>query len=75
MTLRDATLIKKATTDGLFEMRDDVPLGRRYVVDMDSRQKHEFFNTVHCVRHYKEMVWEVTGGYLPVELLSIEEGG
>jgi hypothetical protein len=36
MTLRKATLIRLTTLDGWAVLEGDVPLGRQYLVDLDS---------------------------------------
>lgn len=69
----DAVLIKHATLDGLMEIDDAVPLGKKYKVDLSSIKLRKGFN------FYKQVVWEremildtVNGGYLPTELLQWE---
>lgn len=68
-----ATLVKRMTDDGLVEVQDDLPLGREYLVDAESRRTFAMFNTVKKVRHEKEHVLVAEGGWFVTELLEIPE--
>lgn len=67
-----ATLIKRATSDGLVEFNDDVPLGKVYRIDLTLIQLKPMYHLDKLVAHEKEMVWDVKGGWLPTECLSWE---
>lgn len=72
----EATLTKRATEDGLFETYDHVELGKRYVIDLDSRQEITFFNTEQRVEHTKEIVMCWDGEQwapFPTEMLDIAD--
>lgn len=67
-----ATLVKRMSEDGLVEARDGVPLGKRYLVDLDSRRRVRMFNVVRRAFHDKEIVNEVgSNAWLPLELLAV----
>lgn len=73
-----AKLIKHATHDGLMEINDDVPLGKIYRVDLDSRRIAGFKNTKVNKLHSKTIISTIDGagkvtGYLPLEILQILE--
>lgn len=71
MHLVTATLVVR-TVDGLGVIRDDVPLGKTYRVDLDSAQDCAWFNhgtqqrSLLCVRDVDN------DGWLPLDLLRIE---
>lgn len=70
-----ATLIKHTTDDGLVEMKDDIPLGKIYQVDLDTIRNGEGFNTVKKVKWEREVVDVLDGQHwkwMPTEILSIE---
>jgi hypothetical protein len=72
MTPVIAILAKHATTDGLVEFNDDVPLGKAYRVDIDTRQTVVLFNIEHQSKHCKEIVQEIGSGcWLPLECLEM----
>lgn len=71
MRLYRAKLVKHATADGLIEMEDSVPLGKEYVVDLDTRAPKAMFHLVQQIHHEREMVAAVDGGWLPTELLDL----
>lgn len=66
-----ATLVKLKSDDGLIEMNADVPLGKHYVVDLDSRRVDDLFNFTYFREHTKESIATRDGGRLPTDLLSI----
>jgi hypothetical protein len=68
-----ATLIKRESEDGLIGVNDDVPVGRRYVVDLDTVRTVGMFNVERQQPHEKQIVRDAEGGWLPTELLLIEE--
>jgi len=72
MRVVTATLRKTQTSDGLFEMHDDIPLGKQYRVDLDSIKVERYFHTEKKVEHSKEVILDVDdSGTLPTELLYI----
>lgn len=77
MRLAQGTLIKRSTNDGLFEIEDVIPIGKAYIVDLDTKRDDWFFNTVKRRHHSKTMVdvkedendeW----ASFPLELLRID---
>jgi len=71
-----AVLIKTKSDDGLFNIREDIPIGKEYFVDLDSRRVVKGYNTVHKVEWKKEIINliddELCHGWMPTELLEIE---
>lgn len=63
-------LVKTATDDGLVEFEDDVQIGRRYLVDLDSQQVVMLQNDATGGYHMKEIIYTVEGSWLPVECLK-----
>jgi hypothetical protein len=78
MTIVQATVIARATTDGLIVFNDDVPLGKTYLVDLDTIRRnagmiHQFDNGV-CVEHTKDIIYvagEAEPRWLPLDLLRL----
>ena len=72
----DAKLIKRVTDDGMIEVEDHVELGRKYIVNLDSRRTESGFNTIqekHWTREVIDVI-DVDGDYWwPTELLEIDE--
>lgn len=80
-----ATLIRHSTSDGLVTMRDEIPIGKQYEVDLDSIEIKEFqiddprINVSKHQKHSKEIIWckpEIENGvtinqFFPTELLHI----
>lgn len=68
-----AVLVAKCTSDGLIEVRDEVPLGKIYDVDLSTRQYQHGIHLPSRYRWSREMVKTTsTNEWLPVELLQIE---
>ena len=70
-----AKLVKKETSDGLFVVRDNVEVGKIYLIDLRTKRTLKFFNTVYGVTHTKEVV-DVKDDLLnirffPMELLEV----
>jgi hypothetical protein len=63
-------LVKKATDDGLVEFEDDVPLGRKYLVDMESTRVILLLDDMTGGCHMKEIIYTVDGMWLPTECLK-----
>lgn len=73
MRIVEATLIKKATDDGLMEFIDEVELGRKYRIDLDSMAFYSMYNKEQEKYHTKAMVMDVEeGAPLPTECLMWE---
>jgi hypothetical protein len=70
--LTRARLIKRVTDDGMFKVFEDVPIGREYVIDLDSLRSARFYNINKEQFHTKDIVNTQEGGFLPMELLEIE---
>lgn len=80
MRLAMAITVRRVTADGLCELRDGVPLGLNYLVDLDSMREADIYNTEHDVLHVKEVVTVVDDqpphgslGWLPTEVIKIQE--
>jgi len=69
-----ATLIKRMTEDELFEVLDSVPLGREYVVDLDSICKIDGYCYIKKIPwNQREMIYVLEPpGWFPTELLDIK---
>lgn len=68
-----ARLVKRCTADGLVRVRDEVPLGKTYLVQIQTEEEVVMLNTERGVLHTKRIICEAdTGQWLPVELLEIE---
>lgn len=76
MRVVDATLVKRATEDNLVQVQDDVPIGKKYEVDLDTVIDVEQRNIERNVNHTKQMVLVMDGdrGWQPfyTELLRAE---
>lgn len=73
MKIVKAKLLKRETDDKLMQVNDDIPDGKEFFVDLDVKKHMEFFNKDCKIAHKKEMVKDVCGGFLPVELLELGE--
>jgi hypothetical protein len=71
MNLIKARLAKLRTDDGLVEFRDGVELGKLYVVDLDSKERHWMRNFDFNVRHEKDIIRTQDGKWLPFECLEL----
>ena len=67
-----ARLVKLKTDDGLFEVRDEVPLGKMYDVWLDSKKVVEGKNTVKNIFWKREVIWVSNFRWIPTELLEIQ---
>jgi len=67
-----AKLVKLVTDDKLAEVNPDVPLGKVYRVDINTRRRALMFNIMHRVEHEKEIVYAYPpgNGWLICELLE-----
>lgn len=72
MPTRRAVLIKRSTDDGLIEVEDRVPLGRVYQVRLETLRQGRGFNLKHGKFWQHTIISDVTGGWLPIEILEIE---
>ena len=66
-----ARLIALATADGMIEFSEDVPLGRTYHVDLQSRRSAVLYNFERCCSHEKVIVQDQSGYWLPMECLKV----
>lgn len=73
MRVGKAILIKRKTDDGLFEIQDDVPLGREYLVNLDTRISGDGINTETGEFWRREIIFMVDGEWFPTEMLDIRE--
>jgi len=73
MRVVKAKLIKRCTDDSIVEMNDNVPLGRTYSVDLDTICKFEMINTEKKVRKKRQVIHDILGGWLPLEMLEIRK--
>ncbi len=76
MSLTEAILVKRMTTDGLVEVLEDVSIGKAYVVDLATRHLSAGINVVKGKRWVREIIHTVGDdeGWLPTELLDIYNG-
>ncbi len=63
-------LIKRATDDGLVEVNDDVPLGKEYLADWDTRKMETGYNIPYGQFWKRELVW-IDNTWFPTELLEV----
>lgn len=68
-----AGLCKKQSEDQIFQMEDHVPIGKEYVVDLDSRKMQRGYNEIKKVYWEREIIW-TNSGWLPTELLEKMDG-
>lgn len=72
MNIQTKTLVKLKSDDGLVEVYEDIPLRKKYRVDLDRIELQTFWHIEQEVKHQKYMVWDVEGQrYFPAELLGI----
>jgi hypothetical protein len=71
MAFVTATLIKKKSEDGLIEVNEDVPLGKKYKVDPKSIKTVNLRNVELGRNHEKDMIRCHDGSLFPIELLKI----
>lgn len=68
-----ATLKKRTTDDGLFEVRDNIAVGKEYLIGIGAARMTKGYNTIKKQHWERMMVADVvTGGLLPLELLDIK---
>lgn len=73
MHLVKAKLIKHTTADELASFLDNIPLGKEYVIDLDTKREATLWNTEKQKEHIKTLVNEAeTGLWMFFELLEIE---
>lgn len=70
MRLVTATLIKLSSDDGLFEVLDEVPLGKKYRVDLDTVEIARGFNTDEMREWKREIIFTDDDQWFPTELLD-----
>ena len=72
-----ARLIKKEPADGLMTFRDEVPLGKIYWIDLDTRGVFKLLNVETGQIHIKELVVDIRDtnpiSALPMECLELAE--
>lgn len=69
-----AILIKRRTKDGFFEVKDDVPLGRVYRVDLDSVGFYKYYSLEYYVHFIEKMIYDLDEKELiPYEMLKIKK--
>lgn len=73
MRIVKAKLIKRCTDDGIVEMNDNVPLGKTYNVDLDTIYKIEMIDTEKNVQKKREVIHDILGGWIPLEMLEIRK--
>lgn len=75
MNIVEATLIKHRTDDGLAGIKSNVPLGKTYKVDLDSIRTGQFINFDKFEMHEKQIIDDISGLYLFLDLLEIKNEG
>ena len=72
-------LVTRKSDDGLAEAKEGVPLGKRYLVDLDTLRSERFWNTNKRVTHTKDIVNTVDqmtgrlGAYIFFDLVEFVE--
>jgi hypothetical protein len=66
-----AILLKHQTTDGLCEIQDHIPLGKKYQVDLDRIEQLDLYHTEKKASHTKEVIYTDEDSWLPTEILLI----
>lgn len=72
MAWTKATLTKRKTNDGFWEVQDDVPIGTEYMVDRKSIQVVKALNIPSDTFHKVAMIKCSEGVLFPLELLQLE---
>lgn len=72
MKIVKAKLVKLVTDDGLVCVHDNVPIGKEYLIDYDTMHVAQGHNTEKNVDWEKIIVFDLLGGWLPIELLEIQ---
>lgn len=76
MRLSRAHLVKRSTDDGLFEVKDEIVLGKVYFVDLRSIRTVALYNLPKRQFHAKEVITILEhgepAGFIATELLRIE---
>ena len=71
-TIVTARLARRQSADGIFEAADHVPLGKLYTIDLARLRVANGYNIPQQrAWEHRWMVWDVRGGWLPVELLDV----
>jgi hypothetical protein len=73
MSFVEATLIKAKTDDGLWEMKDEIPLGKEYLVDPESIMVLEAIHIPTGQKHARHMIRCDNRAWMPFEMISIKE--
>jgi hypothetical protein len=63
-------VVKRQTDDGLVSFEDDVPLGRVYLIDIDSISVATMTH-VSGVAHQKRIGYAANGRWLPMDCLEL----
>ena len=66
-----AILIKLKSDDGLIEARGNIQLGKKYLVDINSKCELRLYNMEFKEEHTKEVLTTSEGGWVPTELIKI----
>ncbi len=66
-----ARLIKHRSENGFFEINSDVPLGKEYIVVVESRKVWKLWNLPTSTLFEAEVIWTMDGTWLPTEVLDI----
>jgi len=69
MYIVTATLKKKKTDDGYFEVFEDVPIGKEYFIDLDSIQNKMGIN-LPTGKTFECKIVQTNEGWFPIELLD-----
>jgi hypothetical protein len=75
MNIKLAKLIAHSTADGLWEMKDEILVGKMYQIDTDTIQVIEAYNRLEKVFHKRKMVRALDvdkWSWFPLELLEIQ---
>ena len=73
MKIAHAKLIKRITDDGLVSIEDDIPIGKHYLVDLDSMQMSKGYNHVEDIEWERLIIYDIFGGWIPREMIEFVE--
>jgi hypothetical protein len=72
MSIVMAKLIKRKTDDGFVEVNDDIPLGKEYIFDLNTKQIMKGIHIPTSTYWEREMIRDIVNdGYMPTELFGL----
>ena len=67
-----AKLVKRATADGMIVIKEEIPLGKEYLVEEPEYDTLTLWNIHYKQKHTKRVIM-IENQWFPTELLEIEE--